>query len=132
MVNAAKLITQIAIVGTQILGRAFVDAYKQAAKNAAANAAAGGTGQAAVDGMNRKLNMTVEEASQILNVERNSNLEEVMKKYEHLFAQNDPKAGGSFYLQSKVYRAKERLEAELKRIAAKEGKEFAEKDAPSN
>ncbi|KAJ3185725.1 mitochondrial import inner membrane translocase subunit TIM16 [Gaertneriomyces sp. JEL0708] len=132
MVNAAKLITQIAIVGTQILGRAFVDAYKQAAKNAAANAAAGGTGQAAVDGMNRKLNMTVEEASQILNVERNSNLDEVMKKYEHLFAQNDPKAGGSFYLQSKVYRAKERLEAELKRIAAKEGKEWAEKDSPSN
>jgi import inner membrane translocase subunit TIM16 len=29
---------------------------------------------------------------------------------------NDPKSGGSFYLQSKVVRAKERLEMELEQL----------------
>lgn len=40
--------------------------------------------------------------------------EEVQEKYQHLFAVNDKAKGGSFYLQSKVFRAKERLEEELK------------------
>ncbi|KAI8910648.1 Pam16-domain-containing protein [Powellomyces hirtus] len=115
MVNPARLITQIAIVGSQILGRAFVDAYKQAAKNAAQNAAAGGTGRAALDATTRKTGISVEEAAQILNVERTASMEEISKSYEHLFKQNNPKEGGSFYLQSKVYRAKERLDMELKR-----------------
>ncbi|KND01041.1 import motor complex subunit PAM16 [Spizellomyces punctatus DAOM BR117] len=127
MVNAARLITQIVIVGSQILGRAFVEAYKQAAKNAAQNAAAGGTGRAAVDAATRKTGITVEEAAQILNVDKTASMEELLKRYEHLFKQNDPKEGGSFYLQSKVYRAKERLELELKRRT-----EGAEKSAPSN
>jgi hypothetical protein len=36
------------------------------------------------------------------------------KKYEHLFHVNEKAQGGSFYIQSKVYRAKERLDMELK------------------
>lgn len=36
------------------------------------------------------------------------------KKYNHLFNVNDLKSGGSFYLQSKVVRAKERIEMEVK------------------
>lgn len=44
-----------------------------------------------------------------------------MQNYYHLFKVNDKKAGGSFYLQSKIVRAKERLEFELdKEIAATE------------
>lgn len=44
-----------------------------------------------------------------------------LQNYYHLFKVNDKKAGGSFYLQSKVVRAKERLELELDReIAATE------------
>lgn len=35
-----------------------------------------------------------------------------LKRYEHLFAVNEKH--GTFYLQSKVYRAYERLEAEIK------------------
>ena len=30
-----------------------------------------------------------------------------------MFKANDPKTGGSFYIQSKIYRAKERLDLEL-------------------
>jgi import inner membrane translocase subunit TIM16 len=40
-----------------------------------------------------------------------------------LFGQNDPKKGGSFYLQAKVFRAKERIELEMKAQAPKIEKE---------
>jgi hypothetical protein len=36
-----------------------------------------------------------------------------------LFSQNDPKRGGSAYLQAKVFRAKERIELELNAQAPK-------------
>ena len=48
-----------------------------------------------------------------------------------MFKQNDPKNGGSAYLQAKVFRAKERIELELKQqapILEKEG-EMAKKEA---
>ena len=38
-----------------------------------------------------------------------------VQQYEKYFGSNDPKKGGSFYLQSKIYRAKESLDFELKR-----------------
>ena len=39
---------------------------------------------------------------QILNVKPPIDVEEVEKRYKHLFEINDKKKGGSFYLQSKV------------------------------
>lgn len=39
--------------------------------------------------------------------------EEIQKRYEYLFQINDKSKGGSFYLQSKIYRAKERLDKEV-------------------
>ncbi|KAF7243092.1 Mitochondrial import inner membrane translocase subunit tim16-B [Varanus komodoensis] len=56
--------------------------------------------------------LSLQEAQQILNV---SGLgpEEIEKNYAHLFKVNDKSVGGSFYLQSKVVRAKERLDEEL-------------------
>lgn len=59
--------------------------------------------------------MTLEEAQQILNVEK-IDPEEVQKSYEHLFEMNDKAKGGSFYLQSKVFRAKERIDEEQKGV----------------
>ena len=38
----------------------------------------------------------------------------LIQRFEHLFKVNDRKAGGSFYIQSKVVRAREALESELK------------------
>lgn len=58
--------------------------------------------------------MTLDEAKQILNVSDLKSLEQITKNYEHLFAVNDKAKGGSFYLQSKVFRAKERIDQELK------------------
>lgn len=54
----------------------------------------------------------MEEAQQILNIDKLSP-EEVISKYEHLFNINDKSKGGSFYLQSKVFRAKERIDQEI-------------------
>lgn len=62
----------------------------------------------------------LQEAKQILNLpiqESGLTPEEIQTKYEHLFKVNDKAQGGSFYLQSKVVRAKERLEEELKMAA---------------
>jgi mitochondrial import inner membrane translocase subunit TIM16 len=67
--------------------------------------------------------MTREEALQILNIEKaaevdesaepvenpNQEAEHVMERFEHLFEKNMPERGGSFYIQSKVYFAKEFL-----------------------
>ncbi len=47
------------------------------------------------------MGMTLDEAKQILNVDRLS-LEEVEAQYKHLFEANDKAKGGSFYIQSKV------------------------------
>jgi mitochondrial import inner membrane translocase subunit TIM16 len=73
--------------------------------------------------------MTLEEAQQILNVNK-LEPEEIKKSYDHLFAVNDKSKGGSFYLQSKVFRAKERLDEELKGIK-KEINEKAEESGGS-
>jgi import inner membrane translocase subunit TIM16 len=51
-------------------------------------------------------------------------MEEVMDRFKRLFDVNDPKKGGSFYLQSKVLRARERIESEVRKAA-----EAAEREA---
>ena len=43
------------------------------------------------------------------------------KKFEHLFQVNDKSKGGSFYIQSKVVRAKERIDQEVVLLQTKQG-----------
>lgn len=69
--------------------------------------------------------MTLEEAQQILNVSK-LEPEEIQKQYDHLFKVNDKAKGGSFYLQSKVFRAKERIDHEFE-TKKPEGSEKSEK-----
>ena len=40
-----------------------------------------------------------------------------MERFKRLFDVNDPKKGGSFYLQSKILRARERIELEVRKSA---------------
>ena len=71
----------------------------------------GGTASAAES---LKMGMTLDEAKEILNITDQDFLgpdrEKLYKSYEHLFEVNDKSKGGSFYLQSKVVRAKERID----------------------
>ncbi|KAJ1859326.1 hypothetical protein GGH12_005990 [Coemansia sp. RSA 1822] len=98
--------------GTRIAGRAFGDAYKQALANSAAARAAAGNMKAVTDGdkMTQASGITVDESTKILNIKDIHDKEELTKKFAHHFEANDPKKGGTLYLQSKVIRARERIE----------------------
>lgn len=69
--------------------------------------------------------MTIEEAKDILNVTDadiyGADFEKLHKNYEHLFQANDKSKGGSFYIQSKVVRAKERIDQEIALSQHKQG-----------
>ncbi|XP_066967217.1 mitochondrial import inner membrane translocase subunit TIM16-like isoform X2 [Macrobrachium rosenbergii] len=122
----AKHLAQLIIAGVQVVGRAFAKALQQeiAASQAAAQRAGGGAAGAKHSATNQKLGMSLEEAKQIINVEE-LDPEKIKKNFDYLFSVNDRKQGGSFYVQSKIVRAKERLDAELEDIVeAAEKKEM--------
>ncbi|KAK3682356.1 Pam16-domain-containing protein [Podospora appendiculata] len=116
---AYRVITQVVLIGSRVLGRAFSEAYKQASASSQyqrAQAKAGNTN--ASGGAAAKTGMTLDEACKILNVkppkDGKADMEDVMARFKKLFDTNDPTKGGSFYLQSKILRARERIEAEVK------------------
>lgn len=111
----AKYIAQIIVLGAQVVGRAFARALKQeiAASQEAAKRAGGGPEGARRAAANASTGLSLEEAMQILNIDKLDS-DKAKKNYEHLFNVNDKSKGGSFYLQSKIVRAKERLDVELK------------------
>ena len=91
----------------------FLDSAQNASTTGAASAAS-------ASAATRKSGMALDEAIQILNLEKNNlKQSEILKRYEIMFKANDPKEGGSLYLQSKVYRAKERLDMELNSVEQK-------------
>lgn len=119
--QAYRIITQVVVIGTRVLGRAFSEAYKQAAASSQyqrAQAKAGNGGGGATGRASLSSGMTLDEACKILNVKPpqggKADMEEVMERFKRLFDSNDPKKGGSFYLQSKILRARERIEAEVR------------------
>eukprot|EP00291_Cryptomonas_curvata_P002510 CAMPEP_0172181074 /NCGR_PEP_ID=MMETSP1050-20130122/17612_1 /TAXON_ID=233186 /ORGANISM="Cryptomonas curvata, Strain CCAP979/52" /LENGTH=85 /DNA_ID=CAMNT_0012854309 /DNA_START=160 /DNA_END=414 /DNA_ORIENTATION=- len=75
-------IIRVAIVGAPIVGRAFMDAYKQAMINAAARQSA--------PGVLRSSRMTMEEAAKILDVKAIDNFEEISTRHKNLYEANDP------------------------------------------
>ncbi|EDM06283.1 rCG63469, partial [Rattus norvegicus] len=116
----AKYLTQIIVMGVQVVGRDFAKALRQefAASQAAADAR-GHAGHQSAAASNLS-GLSLQEAQQILNISKLS--PEEVQNYEHLFKVNDKSVGDSFYLQSKVVRAKERLDEELQ-IQAQEDRE---------
>lgn len=55
-------------------------------------------------------------------------MDTVMERFKRLYDLNDPQKGGSFYLQSKVLRARERIEIEVReaQIAKERQEEIVE------
>ncbi|CAF0831810.1 unnamed protein product [Rotaria sp. Silwood1] len=111
----AKHLIQIAILGSQVIGRAFTRALRQELQYAKTAQQSGKTTAKTVQA-DRVTGINLQEAKQILNINDAdlNDVEKIQKQYEHLFNLNDKTKGGSFYLQSKIYRAKERLDQELK------------------
>ncbi|KAK0461355.1 uncharacterized protein EV420DRAFT_1531712 [Desarmillaria tabescens] len=138
--SSPRAIIQILLTSTRILGKAFFEAGRQAVKNAKAAPQAIGSDVAGVsnarsgsltDQLTRQHRMTLDEAHLILNTKRGEEMEKILQHYEHLFKANSPPAHApkapthgrsaapplnSHYLQSKVVRARERIEAELKGV----------------
>ncbi|GMI96073.1 THAXTOMIN A RESISTANT 1, mutant, snc1-enhancing 5 [Hibiscus trionum] len=104
---AARILANLIVMGSGILARAVVQAYRQALANAAKSGVTHETLQNAARRAGKV--MTEQEARQILGVSEDAAWEEIIKKYDNLFEKNAKV--GSFYLQSKVHRAKECLEA---------------------
>ncbi|KAK3994524.1 Pam16-domain-containing protein [Cladorrhinum sp. PSN332] len=115
---AYRYLTQVVIIGSRVLGRAFAEAYKQASVSSAYQRAQAKNGNVAAGRASLSSGMTLDEACKILNVKPpqggKANMEEVMDRFKRLFDANEPKNGGSFYLQSKILRARERIEAEAR------------------
>jgi len=117
----AKQLIQLVIAGAQVVGKAFTNALRQEirmSEEAAKRHAQGKSTAHAAE--TARMGMTLDEAKQILNVDRLS-LEEVEAQYKHLFEANDKAKGGSFYIQSKVVRAKERIDQEIQLEGNKQG-----------
>lgn len=112
------MIAQVVVMSAGIVSRAFVSAYQQAVHNAKnGNAGPAMAAKSAVKGKNV---MSREQALEILNFPTSAKPtpEEFSKQFTRYFEANDPAKGGSFYLQSKIYRAKEALEREQAAEAA--------------
>ena len=102
----ARIIAQLVVPVVAILARALPTAYAQALNNAKK---AGTTAETVQQSLRKTISR--EEALQILNLsEAEATAEAIQKQYERLLKANEVRAGtGSFYLQSKVYRAHEQL-----------------------
>ncbi|CAB4066150.1 PAM16 [Lepeophtheirus salmonis] len=103
----AKQLAQLVIAGLQVVGKAFTKAVREEVRlsqEAAKRHSSNTKDQTAHATENMRLGMTLDEAKQILDVDM-----------------NDKSKGGSFYLQSKVVRAKERIDQEIHLESNKQG-----------
>jgi len=102
----ARLLANIVVMGGGVLGRAFLDAYKQALNGGGPSAAA----TAAKGAVRRGRGGLLEgEARQILNVKPKATDDEIREAATKLVAMNDPDKGGSKYLTHKFNNAREML-----------------------
>ncbi|WVQ94945.1 hypothetical protein IAU59_002035 [Kwoniella sp. CBS 9459] len=131
-------IPMLMLTGLKVLGRATAAAGQQAARNfkhkpeGSPDSAPVGAGSSK-NKITSQLQMSLDEAHLILNVKKDDPLDVIQKSYERIFAANSPPppaakpeahttpAAGkkaskapthSHYLQSKVFRALERIKAE--------------------
>jgi len=131
---AHKFVITAFLTGSRILGRSFMAAYKQASAASQYQRAQAKAGGSSSGGASLSSGMTLDEACKILNVKPpaggQADVDVVLARYKRLFDANDPEKGGSFYLQSKIVRAKERFERELGPIREKAQQEAEIKEGP--
>ncbi|CAA3014751.1 mitochondrial import inner membrane translocase subunit tim16-like [Olea europaea subsp. europaea] len=101
---ASRILARLLLMGSGKMARALFQVYRQAL----ANASKSGVAQEAVQNIRRSSKLTDAEARLILGVTEHSSWKEILQRYNNLFERNA--RNGSFYLQSKVHRAKECLE----------------------
>lgn len=115
----ARLLAQVIVPAVAVLARALPAAYQQALQNArqAGGGAAAASANSNIFGAKK---MSAQEAKLILNLDTDDDdkldLEHMERQYQKYMAANEVKKipgssmnTGSFYLQSKIYRAREAL-----------------------
>ena len=116
------------ITGGRVLGRAFSEAWRQASASQQYAKQAGSPTNPSIANNLASSGLTLDEACKILNVKPpqggRTDMENLIGSFKKLFDSNDPSKGGSFYLQSKILRARERIELEVREAA-----EAAEREA---
>lgn len=112
----ARVLVQAAVMGVSILARALPAAYGAALQNARKNGGATAAEAAKGGSILGRKTMSIDEAIQVLNIggKEAVTAEAVQKQYDKYFSANSVDNGGSFYLQSKIYRAKEQLDEFIK------------------
>lgn len=104
----ARILAQIVVPVVAVLARAIPAAYGQALNNA--RKAGVDATEAAAPVFGKRISRS--EALMVLNItekEVKADPKIVQKQFERYFEANDVKKNGSFYLQSKIYRAHELL-----------------------
>lgn len=118
-----RIVAQLVVAGVNVTAKAFMQAYQQAVVQAKNSGGAKKAAQNMSEAFSKKIKK--DDAKLILNLtEDNMKRSTVEAQFQRLFDMNAVEKGGSFYLQSKIYRAKERLLEDLEEgPAAVEGKE---------
>lgn len=116
--KAHRIFIQIVLSSSRVLGRAITEAWRQAsATHAYSSSIASSQSPATRASTLASSGLSLSEACQILNVKPpkagETEMEHVTDRFKQLFDANEVANGGSFYLQSKVLRARERIEREL-------------------
>jgi import inner membrane translocase subunit TIM16 len=121
-----RVVAQFAATAAVVFGKAFMQAFAEAQaaqKNPKAAAASMGMG---------KKTMELSQAYEVLSLSSDATLQEVEEKFEKMFKANDPDNGGSFYLQSKIYYARqvvlEHLDGGIHRDKEPNGEDGATKE----
>uniref|UniRef100_A0A0N5BHW4 Mitochondrial import inner membrane translocase subunit tim-16 n=1 Tax=Strongyloides papillosus TaxID=174720 RepID=A0A0N5BHW4_STREA len=119
-----KNLVKIAVAGIEAVGRALGRAVKeeikytqQASERYRQQTSAAAENKTKAES---KLGISLQESCQILNVKEPFDPKIIEENYKRMFEANDKAKGGSLYLQSKVYRAKERIDEELSIRSEKE------------
>ncbi|CAL56116.1 Mitochondrial import inner membrane translocase subunit Tim16 [Ostreococcus tauri] len=108
---ASKIVANLLVAGVGAFARAAARAYRQALVNAQRTGVAreAGEGVTARAVFGRRA-MDAVEAREILGVDASASYARVRERFDALFERNA--RSGTFYLQSKVFRARERLMGE--------------------
>ena len=106
----SRLLANLIIAGGSMLVKAASQAYQKDLVNAQRSGVAQEAAKGTAASMFAKKTMSIEEARMILGIDAGATLEEAMARYQKMFEANEK---ASFYLQSKIHRAKERLEQEF-------------------
>lgn len=113
-----RIIAQSVVAGIAIIARTLPAAYAAALENARKSGTAN-EASASNDPLTKgasflgKARMSKDEAYMVLNLSEedvSKDATSIQRQYDRYFAANSVENGGSFYVQSKVYRAKELLD----------------------